>query len=1633
MWKGKGASRQRRSCLGAVLSLFLLLLSADAVQGAEAEVQLQLEKLPWTWLPQLDLPIPPDFVSGQRIGSTAEQWMVLSHVGVPLLIDAVNINDLTQIMEVVNFMRTTAAGGVCPRYTTTYSSAHYWFHPEELVLLYGEERWFALQRLQSPAAWSLVLKEDIGPAVRAAERFIADLQAVDPPGQITIIFHGQESAVAPLRVSLADFKVVLQSTRLRGFMEHRIPQLLVDAEAPPYRLHIQRLLRSKLQYHEGIRTFDEAVAEAQHDVLVSLDKLRESEQAAYAQHRRFKQSYQRFLRERQARSQARRDTSRAAKNTDKDTSAGSHRVTGLRIRHPPGTSFAPLAGGGGDVACRKVSAAWNTLRVTGVRDEGERRAVQLRRLHLQHRCTEPLPNLLRTPSAVQENTRLSPAAADVWRDGVVEMKMQRRKSGRSPTFAQVFALVYHVWRAEAAQRMPCSPDNATSVAVECWSSSTADSAFDAAEFVAFVEQFVQNGNAVAAAPNHRLPSWINAELHYTLALLQLVGPHAMPPKRHLAQASSIARAVVSLHVSVSAGSHHAAGALATLREHGIYVRQHSKAAMTLLLRSMEHAPTNLWRELLVRRGSHGSPSSTKGAIPQPDASRLLRFEQFYAVDHSFSEVDDPFMTRQSVATLVATTNENVQIGEEEPGLEDVYREAEVRRVEGNDEGPLTARLKRRLLKANMLLSGFKGVHRDAREAQCELLVILRHLGYLCDLDLRSLFASGHMRHRRDSFSAGSMPWVTLIGAALTESCAEHETELLGLVKNGHRTLLSCPNNAALPPRRSERRLDVPNSETLFELLRETLLSLSYVNLIYTHRYDLSHLYASLSLALSLHVSRTTTVRCTTAASMGTFSDAAPYSSSRHKAAADSLVEAVKRVAESDQKIAWCAEMLLARLEKLRDSAAKARVDDVVLKGSLQRALQRFANVADSPLLSTESLILLGVSRWAARGPLSSTAVEVAAFERDVSEWAMAPFDLFQRLMSNSSRGPTAAATQQAPQPPPSEGTSKSSSDLGVRTPLMDVHALFLVCLAAMKRWKDDFPLLHTLDATSYSVRRTDPFVLGSFLLRARDAATGAPLISIEKLRNIAFAASPHFMGETPHLLPRVDDTVDSYAARLLRFAARHIYALEPSVALLRTGGYGAHTTVGKSSAAAETMVKILWARSLDDGPPRQSRLRILRRAKQRTMENADLQTLLYAADVHDYMNHSRWTSGEALLNAVYNTLISPFTTSTAEALILEMEAQLQLLTPQEREAAVGKRGQTGFERLSFQRESKGTAVTAFLDAFAVDATLREFFIAGHLLSLALEAGMPEGFSLILLEVTGRGNPHLHGFAEHLAEFVFGPLAPSVWTGHHLTAQWQREKKKTVEEGSLFVLDTRSPFRYASVEARQELFARVSRWNAAKAQRVDDGEACLLGKRQRSRISRALDELLWCTGLLTRQVYKDTHRVYPYAYEGSVFPAADLECVAEMNHLLEAQGSHREAGLPTGEGSTRTSAELRRMQQNGTALLRDLSERLGHVYGLLSDAPARRFPLSEADFTPNATGKGGNGPVAESDRDYYSGFSRVSTQMVEPWNRLSKAYGGEAVAYGEGFFYNQRLHRISGYRWGATLKLLWFRIRNMWPL
>lgn len=234
---------------------------------------------------------------------------------------------------------------------------------------------------------------------------------------------------------------------------------------------------------------------------------------------------------------------------------------------------------------------------------------------------------------------------------------------------------------------------------------------------------------------------------------------------------------------------------------------------------------------------------------------------------------------------------------------------------------------------------------------------------------------------------------------------------------------------------------------------------------------------------------------------------------------------------------------------------------------------------------------------------------------------------------------------------------------------------------------------------------------------------------------------------------------------------------------------------------------------------------------------------------------------------------------------------------------------------------------------------------------------------------------------------------------HYLAQWHTEKPGVLDFGrrDLFSVDRHTPFQLTPQEPRQELMKYINRWNARLA---------LLrgGRGNTTAAEMAKDHLYMCSGYLS---YLRRCGKWPEAplqsshspYSGSRLPAADLSCVADL----------------LSEQLVPLTAEER------AALMRDYRElvvRNKYYYKLSTTAAVETLPPSWEKF--------GDAPPASS---------LVSPQntkeepffLVEPW---AKAHtdGWTGLRMGEGMFFNDRLHQITGASWAS----IFFRLRNHLP-
>ncbi|KEG14975.1 hypothetical protein DQ04_00231010 [Trypanosoma grayi] len=267
------------------------------------------------------------------------------------------------------------------------------------------------------------------------------------------------------------------------------------------------------------------------------------------------------------------------------------------------------------------------------------------------------------------------------------------------------------------------------------------------------------------------------------------------------------RAHLRIWSAAHAGSRTAIAALATMKEHGILSPSQSQVTSVLLSETLSEKYMYFWR-LVRNAGSKGSDRTT------PSVEKLLRFERFFALEHSWSAVNEPYITRGRLSAL-STEIESVNEGDQESmGPQD-------------DVSPGVLRS---FLKAQLYIAGIKGRPRDLRRAECLLLVVLRKLRYTCDV------VHSAMDDEAEFFQDGE-----------GDGCEEHLDELRLLRRNGVPmgpcVLYKAERQGSQPFR------FVARSKRAYTTVQNVLVLLSYVHLLNGLNYGAAARYAFLALEL----------------------------------------------------------------------------------------------------------------------------------------------------------------------------------------------------------------------------------------------------------------------------------------------------------------------------------------------------------------------------------------------------------------------------------------------------------------------------------------------------------------------------------------------------------------------------------------------------------------------------------------------------------------------------------------------------------------------------------------------------------------------------------------------------------------
>lgn len=1335
----------------------------------------------WSCHPDLSISLTPHLLdaSASEKDEDANQ-RVLSHIGVPFLLNLTSPQNMLCFQEVSLFKGNGT--GICLWYRDSW---YFLLHPEELEQRFGEERLAALDKISVPAVWKTVANESIvGDRRAAAEKVIATMPSTNPPGIIHILLPTtwamSDSIALPLADILLKWRVVTKTvSRL---------ELVLDDAARGLRVQRQQRIVAKLKYAEGIIHHDAAIRRAAQHVEEAVAREVPRALAEVVRVSRRRKGLLAFIEQR--------------KNRPKATSG----------ERPSVIRRMGKADGRKDTQhdrCFRIGRALATLRGTPASDP---RMVQLHLLIVRHNCTETEDVL---PSA-SAPTHPHPYCT-TWCQGQEHIHAWQSRTGETQTIAQTLSLLLVAELSKSG-------------------SVTTAADLDGISFAREVGAFARTHIGTCGCTSSKTT---RAELFYASAIVSLLSRET--PGQGVSPPHNPAQAVVDFYQALWYRSHHAAAAMATMREHGIYLRQHSKAALSLLLQAKKGKTAFFVKRLLATRGG-------KALLPLP-SELLLRKERFYGVQNSWSEVNAPHATRQTVSSVFVVGDQNLESEDDDVG-------GDSENVGDDDSDPrahLEERIINQLTKSHLYLGGFKGVKRNLNASECELLSVLRKMGYLCDYELLVTMENDEALRRHNE-------------AYFEKVCRAHKESLENLLSTpGHRHV-NCPwwpNNAS----NSYHMHNI--TEKTYGFLQEALISLSYAHLAGNQRYQTAAAYARLSIQLGSSL----------------------YRSARNAIFASGKAEAYTFQKRITTKKNWTVNLL-------SDSP--------------------FGGLLGSNVHVDEQLVVLALSTLL-HAPAHAHADVVLE-------------DAFH-VSFTAERG---AAT-------PSE------EDRG--------YAAFFLLFGAASQWRHIEKKGNALDLTYFSYHGIDAFVLLSRLLQNIDGHRKPA--SIARILDLAGGVYQHLVG-VKELLPSPEDTVRTYAARILRFGKRHLHTAEFAQELYDQG-----VSAGGPSAVDDIVPHGMLSRH--------------RVAIQQTLDAAHFLPLLHASDADDYLGTDGWTWMQRAGDSVLNSLYYLFTETHSETLLRRMGEEI--LSPPEADVVAGTYTRT---------ESPAPFVGTFLELFRTEGNVRRFFVAAQLLSVAFHSGYPTGFSLVFLEAATNGT-YLTGMADYFARTVWGPQTPAMWVEHHAVAQWANEKPKSRHRSTAFSLNQRSPFRYSPPELRQELMVQVDRWLAKHAVNEED----------------AVDRLAQCTGRvlhcsLQRARARGTQWVLPSSpYDGMQFPAGSPECAMDLLKVLQTAG---QADSPITE-------------QYVKRVVNSMITRLAAYYGHALTYPRDILPRTDVpDY--------GKGPPYIPGKAVRRTSAEKSPRLVvEPWNRVlsdSESHTMLVLERGEGWRYNLRIHHLTGIHWGSAV-------------
>lgn len=769
----------------------------------------------WRHVPDPSVPLPSE--RWHAMNSTSRQQL-LTRLGIPFIID---IGDTWSVESVVDALLLMHSPGLCLAHPDA-STKHLFLllHPGIRSYWYSEERAVELRRYFAVSPlYDIVMNgkfESYQPHVAKAEEELLRMpdDEAETPGTLPISFLSFPLFSIPLLDIGVEWEADASIAENASINSNLQPSLNMNILNVPQRLAERQRLKQKYHYMQGVHKLDSILQNANAASGLAFRVAAAAYNRTEATKLRRRKMI-RALRDEQARRKEAQKLERKERGIEMKKKAAEQRKRDQDFRRR--------------VVCDQLRRVSDTLRVSQVSPSTQDHRYLLHdELVNKYNCSVSSGE---GEEGADTPFTIPPSVVPHACEHVHQFKRWNNEMGFPHTVSQSLVLLLMLFAVDHSNNREVDFSESGFSEEDLVGSILP---FNITHFMTFIFARVRQGTYGLAEAGCPLPSPVLAELWYFLASMELLQPQQdCQSSEHCTLSRTFG--VLHLYQAIWYGSRHAAGALATLREHGMFVPQHEKAAARLLHYSMLDTTNDILFQLLTKYGpkitrdyAATAVMAKKRSTADEDAedeeeplitlsfdnanqrddviplNRLLRYERFFGwMGDGWYSVDHPYENHESLSNFLSLDDRESGDDDEEESKEYMKRDDYL------------------LLKATVWLSGLHGVERDPVRAECRLLTILRHHGFVCDL--QSELYGMHIDRDWDNV------------------CHSHSKAM----QAGHPAI---PCMWHEEPRELPRGLD----PTVYKTLQQTLFKLSFGYMV-EQKFELSAFYAMIYMELSFTI------------------------------------------------------------------------------------------------------------------------------------------------------------------------------------------------------------------------------------------------------------------------------------------------------------------------------------------------------------------------------------------------------------------------------------------------------------------------------------------------------------------------------------------------------------------------------------------------------------------------------------------------------------------------------------------------------------------------------------------------------------------------------------------------------------